>query len=136
LACCNFPWTTNDLGSFIHQNSARTLYKTSKEGSKITEEVLGVSFGIKHQLVWAILLCFLSEYYNDTQITLHFVNKISSLAFLVSSLAKTLRPELQINVRGCPVVWLPCEKPLTEISSLEITKIRNGLRSSRKVINV
>ncbi len=131
----NFEWVKNDWISF-QKRQVSNPYKMSKQIEPIQIRLDGSSFGVKHQLIWAYELLHLSKLHKTKDITLHFVEKVKDLAFFTASIAKIIDPSLNIYLKGCPIVWLAEEKKVTDVTSKDIQKIKKGLLSKRKEVNV
>lgn len=131
----NFSWVKKDWLNFQNrQNHDR--YKVSKEIEPTRLIVNNLNVGIKHQLLWALQIAFISKTFRDNNIRVHFVEKVKDLAFFICSIAKMLNPQLLIHLKGCPVVWLKEEKKMCNITDCDIEKIKKGLNSKRKEISV
>jgi len=130
----NFDWVKKDWLSFKSRQSANP-YKVSKEVETTKLNLEGISFGIKHQLLWATQIAFISKTFGDNNIRIHFVERVKDLVFFVCSIAKTLNPQLLINLKGCPTVWLKEEKEIFDITSVDVEQIKKCLNSKRKEIS-
>ncbi len=131
----NQQWVKNDLTSFRERNNG-VRYKISKESGPIKIKLGTKVFGLKHQVVWAYGLVYLSNLWGKKDITLHFVHRVSSQAFLCGLLAKTIEPSLQIHLKGLPCVWLDTKKSISEITKEDIGKMTKGFLTSRKELRV
>lgn len=130
----NKDWLKKDFSHF--KGRKRDLYKISKNSEPIKFQFQDFQFGLKHQIVWAYSFVYLSEMYEDNEICLHFVEKVSNLSFLCLALAKTFKPELKIHLKGLPIVWLGKDQILTDSTPSDIERIKKGFLSNRKELRV
>jgi len=131
----NFDWVKKDWLSFQNRQSD-SPYKVSKEIETTKLNLGGINVGIKHQLLWAIQIAFISKTFRDNNIRVHFVERVKDLVFFICSIAKILNPQLLIHLKGCPTVWLKEEKEMFNITNVDVEQIKKGLNSKRKEINV
>lgn len=131
----NFDWVEKDWLSFKKRQNGN-VYKVSKEVEKIKVTMDDIDFGIRHQLLWALEIIYISKLLEDKNIQIHFVERVKDLVFFICSIIKTFDPEISIHLKGCPSVWLEKEKRIIDITDNDIEKIRGGLFSKRKEIHV
>ncbi len=131
----NYNWVKDDWLRFQKKQDLR-VYKVSKEIEPVSLIFDCTNFGIKHQLLWACQIVYAAKIANENEVRIHFVEKIKDLVFFICSIVKVLNPKLSIHLKGCPVVWLEQEKKMYNITVSDIEKIKKGLNSKRKRINV
>lgn len=130
----NREWLKKDYIHFIGRE--RTFYKISKSSESVKFYFNSQEFGLKHQILWACAIVYIAKMYQDNNISLHFVERVSNISFLCSVIAKNFMPELKIHLYGLPTIWLNDKKNIVDITSYDIEKLKKGLSSSRKEVRI
>lgn len=129
-------WNKVDFEHFIGRQNF-DFFKISKTAEPTKFSFNDHEYGIKHQIVWAILVLYISNELKDSEIKMHAVDRVSDLAFLTASIAEQVTEDkLTFNFEPLPTIWLPQEIRICDASNEVITAIKTGLNSTRKEIKV
>ena len=131
---CNRTWSASDLKRFWERQTKTHKISKRKEPIKLSCE--GLEFGIRYQIIWSAMIVYLSKIENDKDVMLHYVQKVQDKAFFVSSLAKMMSPDIQLNFRALPVVWLDGAPLISECSPSQVKLLGKGLNTKRKELQI
>lgn len=131
---CNRNWASKDLAHFLERQIKR--HKISKRSEKVSVRFWGTDFGIRYQVLWAVLIVFLAKTENDTNITVHYVQKVQDKTFFVCSLAKMMHPDLNIHLNALPIVWVKDSPLIPECHPSHIKLMSKTLGTKRKDLRV
>lgn len=127
-------WVEKDFKHFLSRQEKSYILSKNNEQVKILFK--DHEFGIRYQFIWALFLKYITEKESDTEITLHYVNKVQDKVFLVALLAKMIFPELQISFHALPVILTTNLIEISSCGASEIDQLRKGLRSRRKEVSI
>jgi hypothetical protein len=130
----NHKWSLTDLGHFLGRQTKK--HKISKENEVVRLELDDVKFGVRFQIIWAAMIVYLSQIQNDTDVTIHYVNKVQDKVFFISSLAKVMRPTINIHLKALPIVWLDDAPLISDCSPSQIKLLGKSLGTKRKELHV